>query len=151
MTSVTYKVETTLMAKRLALAGYDNQGIATAIGISLAQFLEWTVDYPELAAALNDGRHGAIGAVSEALFIAATVGTKVPAVRHVRMGKAGEDYIETINYTDHRHPDVTAMVTFLTNRAKEHWRHRQEITGPDGRDLIPPQLVITPVIKGDGS
>jgi len=45
----------------------------------------------------------------------------------------------------HFQPDTAAIIFTLTNAEPERWRNRQnaEVTGKDGKDLIPPARTLT--------
>ncbi len=117
-------------------AGLTVEQTAAEAGVSRSLLFNWAKRYPEVAESLKEGREYANGKVVDSLFKRAT----------------GYEFIETEATTDtkgsltrettrktrkHFPADVKAAVFWLTNRAAEKWKNKQnhEIGGVDGNPI----------------
>jgi hypothetical protein len=133
------------MVFRLRLLGATNKMIAEACNTTETTIWEWTKGKhakPEFKDAMEMGGDMADAMIAHSVF-------------HSAMGYTHDD--EKIMVVDkqvvrepfikHYPPDTAAGTFWLVNRQKELWKHRNstELTGEDGRPLVPPQLIINPV------
>ena len=104
----------------LASQGLTKEQIAHVLGICYQTLNEKTKQYSDFSDAIASGRAKGVATISNALFNNAKKG------------------------------NTTAQMFYLKNRAPIEWRDKQdhEHTGPGGKALNPPQIV---VITGKGS
>lgn len=127
--------------KRTLLSGWARKGlsdqqIAKNIGISRSTLNEWRKKYPVIADTLKKSKEIADTEVENALYLKC-IGHKVQLkktfkVRKIEYNDAGrkikeEDHLEMGEDEVYIPPDTKAIIFWLTNRAKEDWRERQNI------------------------
>jgi len=141
------------MVFQLRLLGASRTQIAVSLNVTDEQLLLWLnlshhanhakTEKPELREAYVRGGELADARVSESLYHRAIGYTHEDEkiMSHKDLG------IVRVPTLKHYPPDSAAGVFWLTNRQGARWRNRvtNEMTGPDGSALVPPQLIVTPV------
>lgn len=107
----------------LGYLGATDAEIANMIGVSVTKLRQWLEQYPEFAAAYDDGKLHASAKVAASLFKRA-VGYDVMKVRTTPQG--------TIRETVHIEPSVPACIFWLTNKRPEQWKSKVEHELPGG-------------------
>lgn len=129
-----YRPEFAKQAYNLCLLGATNDDLAKALGVAGSTIDLWIAENEEFSGSVKSGREEADAKVASRLFSRAC-GYKHQAVKIVADAKTGAEHI--VPYTERYPPDTVAAIFWLKNRRPELWRDRQEITGKDGKDLIP--------------
>jgi hypothetical protein len=127
----------------LAIKGATNEEIADAFGISVRTFIRWCNTFESLKDAVQKGKDISNSKVVRSLYeraIGITVEEKEESITIDRDGNARPAKIKKT--TKRFPPDTMAIMYWLNNREREHWRQRQEITGADGSPLTPPNIVV---------
>lgn len=127
--------------KRTLLSGWARKGlsdqqIAKNIGISRSTLNEWRKKYPVIADTLKKSKEITDTEVENALYLKC-IGHKVQLkktfkVRKIEYNDAGrkikeEEHLEVGEDEVYIPPDTKAIIFWLTNRAREDWRERQNI------------------------
>lgn len=91
-------------AYRMGLLGCTDKEMADFFGVCEATINNWKIDYPQFLESLKNGKENADQEIAKSLYLKAKDG------------------------------DTTAMIFWLKNRRKHHWRDKQdhEVTGKDG-------------------
>lgn len=148
---VSYRPEYARIAFRMCLLGATKREIATALNtteVTIDRWMNSPEHHPEFRTAMLNGGIRADAVVAESMYRRA-IGYDHPETKVMVVDKE----IHQVVTTKHLPPDTTAGTLWLTNRRRHNWRVRQstELTGPDGAELRPPQLVVTPVsVKPNG-
>lgn len=103
--------------------GYTIEDIANKIGVDKKTLYDWRSQYPEIEAALRNGREIVDYKVENALLKSA-LGYKKKEVKittTMRYGKVVETIKETTE--SEQAPNVNAIQTWLYNRQKEKWKN----------------------------
>lgn len=103
--------------------GYTIEDIANKIGVNPKTLYDWRTQYPEIEAALRNGREIIDYKVENALLKSA-LGYKKKEVKvttTMRYGKVVETIKEVTE--SEQAPNVNAIQTWLYNRQKEKWRN----------------------------
>lgn len=103
--------------------GYTIEDIANKIGVDKKTLYDWRSQYPEIEAALRNGREIIDYKVENALLKSA-LGYKKKEVKittTMRYGKVVETIKETTE--SEQAPNVNAIQTWLYNRQKEKWKN----------------------------
>lgn len=127
-----YKQEYADLAFKFCLMGATNEKLAEFFDVAVSTVSLWMVEHEEFSDAIKKGRAEADAEVAHALYHRAK-GYSHPAVKIFADPKTGVEKI--VDYTEHYPPDTAAAFIWLKNRAG--WKDRQEVTGADGKDLIP--------------
>jgi len=127
-----YKPEYIDLAFKFCLMGATNEKLAEFFDVSVSTVSLWMVEHEAFSDAIKRGRVQADGEIAHALYHRAK-GYSHPAVKIFADVKSGEEKI--IEYVEHYPPDTAAAFIWLKNRAG--WKDKQEITGADGKDLVP--------------
>lgn len=122
-----YKPEYNETARLLSVQGKINPEIATALGIGLSTFQRWMVDRPDFRDAIKAGKQVADDFVERSLYERA-MGYSHPEEK-IFLHEGKEVRVET---QKHYPPDPASMIFWLTNRRPDEWRHKREISGPNG-------------------
>lgn len=130
-----YRSEMIEQARKLATLGATDREMADFFEVSESTFYLWKLEHPELSEALKQSKEAADERVEHSLYRRA-LGYSHDAVKIVQVG--GE--VVNAPYVEHYPPDTTAAIFWLKNRRPKEWRDRQELTGADGKDLIPEAL-----------
>ena len=129
-----YKDEYAHLARKFCLLGATNPQLAEFFDVSVTTIDNWLASKPEFLGAVKEGREYADAHVGESLYQRAC-GYSHPEEKI--FCKDGEvTRVETIK---HYPPDPTSLVFWLKNRRRDLWTDRQEVTGADGKALIPEQ------------
>lgn len=102
--------------------GQIDTQIAARVGVSASTLYEWKRKYPEIAAALANGKEVVDVKVENALLKRALGYTYEETRREGTQGGAAK--ISMV--TRHVAPDVTAQIFWLKNRKPEVWREKVE-------------------------
>jgi transcriptional regulator with XRE-family HTH domain len=105
---------------KLTLLGLIDEDIADVLGISLRAYNSYKKSNAEFSQAIKKGKQIADANVVEKLYNRAN-GYKYEE-KKIKDGVVVETIIK------HMPPDTTAMIYWLKNRQKEHWRDRIEQT-----------------------
>ena len=124
----------------LTRRGYTLDEIANDIGVAASTVKKWVHDFPELSDAVKKARALPDIEIEDALYNRAkgykrtTTKTTIQACED---GSSKQTKVEV--FEDVVPPDTTACIFWLKNRDRERWRDRQttELTGKDGKDLLP--------------
>lgn len=127
-----YKAEYVDLAYKFCLMGATNEKLAEFFDVATATISNWMNEHEEFLDAIKRGRVQADGEIAHALYHRAK-GYSHPAVKIFADPKTGVEKI--VDYTEHYPPDTAAAFIWLKNRAG--WKDKQEITGADGKDLVP--------------
>lgn len=109
-----------LLIRGWARDGLTQEDIANNIGVSRVTLLNWRKRYPEIEAAVMDGKEKADRVVENALYKRAT-GYSYEEVFRNEDGKVVKRVTKDVA------PDVTAAIFWLKNRKPEFWRDRKEV------------------------
>jgi len=126
-----YRAEFADRARHLCFSeGATDKDLAVEFGVHVATINTWKQRHPAFAHALK-AKNDADGKVVASLFQRAT-GYSYEATRIVVDKATGKH--EKITYTEHAPPDTTAMIFWLKNRQRNHWRDKQDMehSGPGG-------------------
>ena len=131
----------------LARDGWDDMQIAGKYLLEPTYFCRLKDKYPQLSQALKRGRKPLNMIVENSLYKRA-IGLKVKTVVRRWMPKpdGGNTDIEIIQETETElPPDTGAAMAWLKQRKPEQWNKqpiKMEITGKDGKDLLPTKTKI---------
>lgn len=127
-----YKPEYAELAFKFCLLGATNAKLAEFFDVATSTVSLWMVEHEDFSEAIKSGRVQADAEIAHALYHRAK-GYSHAAVKIFADVKTGAQQV--IDYTEHYPPDTAAAFIWLKNRAG--WKDKQEITGADGKDLIP--------------
>jgi hypothetical protein len=112
--------------RAIARRGCSDHEIAQTFGVPTALMDKWTKAYPSFREAIDEGRTNADALVVESMFKRATGMTVTDTDTHTT--KLGTKKVtRTKSNTRQLPPDVDAGKFWLTNRQREHWKHRQSV------------------------
>ncbi len=131
--------------RKFCLLGATDEQLAELLEISVATLYNWKIEHPDFLEAIRAGKEIADSQIAEALFHRAR-GYSHKAVKIFMPAGASEPVFA--EYLEHYPPDATSMIFWLSNRQRDKWRQKQEITGPDGAALLQPIINVT---TGSGS
>lgn len=129
-----YKPEYDDLAFKYCLLGATNDRLAELFDVAPSTIDLWIAQHDGFSGSVKAGRFKADAEVASALYHRAK-GYSHPAVKIFADAKSGEEKI--IPYTEHYPPDTAAAFIWLKNRAGWKDKHDHEMTGKDGKDLIP--------------
>jgi hypothetical protein len=132
-----FKPEMVEQARRLSLLGATDREMAEFFQVAESTLNLWKLEHPEFSESLKLGKDAADDRVEKSLYRRA-LGYSHDAVKIFADPKTGAEQI--VPFTEHYPPDTTAAIFWLKNRKPQEWRDRQELTGADGKDLIPDAL-----------
>lgn len=125
---------------------YTVREICKAIDIHIATYYDWLNNKPEFTEAVKKARgqfYEHIQVECEKSLVKLIKGYNYKEKTSIiKTNKNGEAYVaEAREVEKHIPPSVPAVIFSLTNRDSENWKNRQntEITGKDGKDLLPYQ------------
>lgn len=139
-----FKPEMVEQARRLSLLGATDREMAEFFQVSESTLNLWKIEHPEFSESLKLGKDAADERVEKSLYRRA-LGYSHDAVKIFADPKTGAEQI--VPFTEHYPPDTTAAIFWLKNRKPAEWRDRQELTGADGKDLIPDALSETEIAR----
>ena len=120
------------LATNYCLLGATDAQLAEFFDVSETTINNWKIAHPEFLVSVKAGKDVADAKVANALY-------------HRSIGYSHED-VHISNYqgeitetpiTKHYPPESKAITFWLTNRQRKLWSERKEVTGADGKDLIP--------------
>lgn len=127
-----YKPEYAELAYKFCLLGATNEKLSEFFDVAVSTVSKWLDEHEEFSDAIKRGRVQADAEIAHALYHRAK-GYSHAAVKIFADVKTGAQQV--VDYTEHYPPDTAAAFIWLKNRAG--WKDRQELTGADGKDLIP--------------
>ena len=136
-----YKPEYAEQAEKLCRLGATDPDLADFFGVNTTTIWRWAGRYGDFCTALKVGKDAADDRVERSLYQRAN-GYSFDAVKVFMPSGAKQPVYAP--YVEHVPPDTTACIFWLKNRRKAEWRDRQEVTGADGKDLIPDSVVFLP-------
>ena len=127
-----YRPEFVTQAEKLCKLGATLFDIAQFFEVSTRTISRWMNEHEDFCLAIKVGGAPADERVIASLFHRAT-GYSFESEKIFNF--QGE--IVRAATTEHVPPDATAAIFWLKNRRPAEWRDRKEMTGADGKDLIP--------------
>lgn len=132
-----YKPEFVQTTQKLCEGGATDQDVADALEVDVRTLYRWKGKHPEFCQALKLGKEPANERVKHSLYHRA-VGFRYVEQQTIKVRDSdGNEHVELVEVEKVVPPDPTSGIFFLKNRMPEEFRDRQEITGADGKDLIP--------------
>lgn len=129
-----FKVEYIEQARKLCEQfGAVDTDLVTYFRCSERAFYNWKRRYPQFRAACRLGKDSAIERVAMTVYKRAC-GYEYPSEK-VHVTKDGK--IVRVSTTEHVPGSERAQEFYLTNRDPDNWRIRREVTGAEGKPLIP--------------
>ncbi len=119
-------------ATKLCALGATDREVADFFEVTEATLNTWKHQHPEFLEALKLGKEPADQRVEQSLYRKACGYTQDDL--HF---SAYEGEVTATPYVKHVPPDTTACIFWLKNRRPDLWRERVEMTGKDGKDLVP--------------
>lgn len=132
-----FQPEMVEQARRLCTLGATDREVADFFHVSESTLNLWKLEHPAFSESLKLGKDAADERVEKSLYRRA-LGYSHEAVKIFADPKTGAEQI--VPFTEHYPPDTTAAIFWLKNRKPAEWRDRQELTGANGKDLIPAEL-----------
>lgn len=117
-------------ARELALLGYTDAEIASAMRISVSTLYNWKRKFPEFAAAIASGGIKTNARVVQALLARALGGTVVETKEVTLRNSDGSERIEILKLERYIPPDTRAIIFWLTNREPQHWKFYKPVDHP---------------------
>ena len=136
-----YKPEYADLAYKFCLLGAKNEQLAEFFDVAVSTVSLWMNEHEEFSEAIKKGRVQADAEIAHALYHRAK-GYSHDAVKIFNDKDTG---VTQVPYTEHYPPDTAAAFIWLKNRAG--WRDKQELTGADGKDLIPESAPMSEVAR----
>lgn len=121
-------------AYKLCLLGATDKEMADFFRVSESTLNLWKQEHEEFSESIRAGKVYADANVAERMYQRA-MGYSHEAVKIFMPAGSSEPVYAP--YTEHYPPDTPAASLWLRNRQSGKWRDRQELTGADGKDLIP--------------
>ena len=127
-----YKPEYAARAAELCANGATDAELADEFSVSITTLKNWKSAHPAFLAALKLHKEAADQRVEASLYQRAMGYEHEEVDIRVLNGEIVQTPVKKF-YP----PDTTAAIFWLKNRKPAEWRDRQEITGADGKDLVP--------------
>ena len=140
-----YKPEYVYKAYKLCLLGHTDEDLANFFEVDVATINRWKNDFPSFCESVREGKVVADANVAEGLYKRAigfsydeVTFEKIDSKVHLEVTSAGDitkdDAYKKKVVTKMVVPDPGAAMNWLSNRQKDQWRNRQDIT-TDGEKL----------------
>lgn len=113
-------------AKALAMRGYTNDEIATALGITSKTLYEWQKKHSEFGEAIKIGKEPANAKVENAIF-KSCMGYYVEETRAVVVGTGESAHVQKVKETRFIPPNFQAQRFWSKNRMGDRWRDVQKV------------------------
>lgn len=130
------------ISAKLCRMGATDELLAEVFGVTPQTIGNWKNKHPEFFETIKKAKNEADAKVERSLFELAC-GFDYTAQKPMTLsdGKDLGSHIELVDYREHVIQNPTAIIFWLKNRQPEKWRDKQinELTGPNGSDLIKPQ------------
>jgi hypothetical protein len=127
-----YRPEFVTQAEKLCKLGATLFDIAQFFEVSTRTISRWMNEHEEFCLAVKTGGAPADERVIASLFHRAT-GYSFESEKVFNF----QGQVVRAAVTEHVPPDPTAAIFWLKNRRPAEWRDRKELTGENGKDLIP--------------
>lgn len=127
-----YKPEYCEQSEKLVALGATDKQIGDFFEVTEQTINNWKIAHPEFFESLKLSKEQLDSRVVRSLY------ERAMGYSHEEekvFNNQGE--ILTHDTVKHYPPDPTAMIFWLKNRQPDQWRDKREITGADGKDLIP--------------
>lgn len=132
-----FKPEYTQRVAELCATGLTDEEVAQELGCSVRTLYRWQHGNPEFCQALKLGKVAPNERVKQSLYHSA-IGFRYTEQQAIKVKDGdGVERVEVVEVERACPPNPTAQVFFLKNRVPEEFRDKQEITGADGKDLVP--------------
>lgn len=127
-----YKPEYAKRAAELCANGATEAELADEFGVSITTLRNWKAVHGEFLAALKINKEAADHRVEVSLY------QRAMGYEHeeVDIRVVNGEIVQT-PITKFYPPDTTAAIFWLKNRKPAEWRDRQELTGAEGKPLVP--------------
>lgn len=141
-------------AYELALLGYIDAEIAAELGISTSTLYNWKRKYPQFAAAIASGGKTVNIRVVNALLSRAEGGYVTETKALKLRDENGNERIEIVEVQRYIPADTQAIIFWLTNREREHWKfykpadHPGQAPLPDHHHEVVTSEGVIKAIKG---
>ena len=118
--------------------GFTEEQVSVALGVTRGTVRAWKKNNAGFSTVVKSNKGKATEKVKKALFDRAC-GYSHPEEKIF----CYEGCIIRAETVKHYPPDTMSMIYWLNNRDPENWRNRKEITGANGKDLVPPTIVVS--------
>jgi len=136
-----YRPEYAAQAEKLCKLGATDKELADFFEVHEDTVNAWKTAHEEFSVSVKAGKQLADANVAERLY------ERAMGFEHDSEEiKVVEGAIERVPIRKIYPPDTTAAIFWLKNRQKDKWREssRTELTGADGKDLIPINIIMPP-------
>lgn len=153
-----YKEEYADLAFNYCLLGAKDDDLAIFFDTSEVTINSWKQKHPEFVKSLKRGKEQADAKVASSLyhrakgvFINTQQAIKLKDVKYIKGNRIETERIEIVELKQEQAPDTTAAIFWLKNRNPKNWRDRQnlEVTGKNGKDLLPEPILIEVIDSRD--
>lgn len=120
------------IVKVMSQGGATDKEMADALGITTDTFYRWQHVHPGFSESIRTGKGRPDDRVERSLFLRAVGYSYESEKIGFHLGT-----VVRAKTIEHVPPDPKAITLWLTNRRGKKWRVRQELTGADGKSLIP--------------
>lgn len=132
-----FKPEYVQLVAELCEQGLTDEEIARELECNVRTLYRWQREHPEFRQSLKLSKAPANERVKQSLYHSA-IGYRYTEQQTVKVRDAdGNESVELVDVERVVPPNPTAQVFFLKNRLPAEFRDRQEVTGADGKDLVP--------------
>lgn len=128
-----YQPEFAEQAAKLCALGATDFELGRFFEVDTSTIYRWKNSHPEFCEAVRSGKDEADERVERAFYHRAVGYTYESEKVFQHQGE-----IIRAPLLEHVPPDVGAAFNWLKNRRPDKWRDKHELTGADGKDLIPP-------------
>jgi hypothetical protein len=118
------------IARKMCAMGATDYDLAQAFDVTTVTIWNWSTRYPEFFNAIKVEK----GEFDERVIRSLAQRAVGYTFRAVKITSYNGEITKT-EYDEHVPPDPQAARLWLTNRRKEEWRDRQELSGPNGGPL----------------
>jgi hypothetical protein len=138
-----YKKEYAEQVYRLALLGLKDTELMDYFDVAESTLNLWKKNHKEFSESLKEGREIADDKVVKALYNKAC-GYEENIQETVFDPKTGKP--QTANRIKKHLPDTTAIIFWLKNRQRKHWRDRIDgtLSDPDGGPIVIKRVIVDP-------
>ncbi len=133
------------------LLGATDKQLATFIGVCESTIDNWKNEHESFLGALRAGKENADMKVAASLYNSC-IGTKVKKQREVKVKRIDPEtlkqieVVEIVDLIEELPGDVNAIKFWLTNRQKDKWSNKTDIT-TNGNDVTEPKKISIKIVK----